>query len=59
MKSSDIDAARKDHVLFAHEGFVDAQMLEAVEDGDVRIIEVRVLADGLMLHTVTSRHLPA
>lgn len=35
-----------DHVLFAPEGFVDPQILPAIEGEQVHVIQVRYLADG-------------
>lgn len=43
-------------VIFAPEGFLDQRYLPLLKNSDLRIIEVRVLADGPVFHTV-HRHL--
>ena len=39
-------------VIFAPEGFIDRRYLTQLEHNEVRIIEVRMLSDGPMFHTI-------
>jgi len=40
-------------VIFAPEGFVDGKYAPLLENDNVRIIELRVLADGPFFQTIT------
>ena len=42
-------------VLFAPEGFLDRRYLPILEHDDINIIEIRVLADGPVFHTIQNR----
>ena len=44
-----------ERVLFAPEGFLDRRYLPILEHDDINIIEMRVLADGPVFHTIQNR----
>lgn len=41
-----------ERVIFAPEGFLDQRYIPVLKNDDVRIIEIRYLADGPVLHTI-------
>ncbi len=49
------DPTLTERVLFAPEGFLDSRYLPILEHDDINIIELRVLADGPVFHTIQNR----
>ena len=47
-----IESASSDRVIFAPEGFIDKRYLSLLKSDNIRIIELRSLADGPVFHTI-------
>ncbi len=52
MLRNQVKPLSSERIIFAPEGFIDERYLPRLLNDDVRIIEVRVLSDGPVFHTV-------
>ena len=52
MRKDSYQATQHENVILAPEGFLDRRHLPFIRNNDVSIIEVRMLADGPMIHTI-------